>query len=95
MIVYNAQLARGVRYDVRSPSRFLVLARQFVLPLLVSALGKVDALAVSMEGRCFGKYPTRTFLREVRATWLDGVALGLLLVSVAAVAYWRVMIGGR
>ncbi|MFL7807136.1 MAG: energy-coupling factor transporter transmembrane protein EcfT, partial [Anaerolineae bacterium] len=54
-IVYNAQLARGVRYDVRSPRRFLTLGRQFVLPLLVSALGKVDALAVSMEGRCFGK----------------------------------------
>ena len=64
--VYNAQLARGVRYDVRSPRRLLILARQFFLPLLVSALGKVDALAVSMEGRCFGKYPTRTFLRQVR-----------------------------
>jgi energy-coupling factor transport system permease protein len=83
-IVYNAQLARGVRYDVRSPRRFLTLARQFVLPLLVSALGKVDALAVSMEGRSFGKYPTRTFLREVRATWLDGVALALLIVAVLA-----------
>jgi energy-coupling factor transport system permease protein len=83
-IVYNAQLARGVRYDVRSPRRFLTLARQFVLPLLVSALGKVDALAVSMEGRSFGKYPTRTFLREVRATWLDGVALALLVVAILA-----------
>jgi energy-coupling factor transport system permease protein len=93
-IVYNAQLARGVRYDVRSPRRFLTLARQFVLPLLVSALGKVDALAVSMEGRSFGKYPTRTFLRELRATWLDGAAMGLLVVSVGALAYWRWRIGG-
>ena len=93
-IVYNAQLARGVRYDVRSPRRFLTLARQFVLPLLVSALGKVDGLAVSMEGRCFGKYPTRTFLREVRATWLDGVAVGLLVVALATIAYLRWGIGG-
>jgi energy-coupling factor transport system permease protein len=81
-IVYKAQLARGVRYDVRSPRRFLTLARQFFLPLLVSALGKVDALAVSMEGRCFGKYPTRTFLREVRATWLDAVAVAVLVLAV-------------
>ncbi len=81
-IVYHAQLARGVRYDVRSPRRFLTLARQFFMPLLVSALGKVDGLAVSMEGRCFGKYPTRTFLREVQFTRLDGVALGILLPSV-------------
>jgi energy-coupling factor transport system permease protein len=93
-IVYNAQLARGVRYDARSPRRFLILARQFVLPLLVSALGKVDALAVSMEGRCFGKYPTRTFLREVRATWRDGVAVGMLLVGITATGYWILEIGG-
>lgn len=82
-IVYHAQLARGVRYDARSPSRFLTLARQFFLPLLVSALGKVDALAVSMEGRCFGKYATRTFLREVRVTRLDWLASALLVVCVA------------
>ena len=87
-IVYNAQLARGVRYDVRSPRRFLTLARQFVLPLLISALGRVDALAVSMEGRCFGKYPTRTFLRQVRATWLDTLALGVLTIGVIATGYW-------
>jgi energy-coupling factor transport system permease protein len=93
-VVYNAQLARGVRYDVRSPRRFLTLARQFVLPLLVSALGKVDALAVSMEGRCFGKYPTRTFLREVRATWRDGVAAGVLVMGIAAIGYWRLGTGG-
>jgi energy-coupling factor transport system permease protein len=84
-IVYNAQLARGVQYDVRSPRRFLTLARQFFLPLLISALGKVDALAVSMEGRCFGKYATRTFLREVRTTWLDGAAVGVLAVVAVAV----------
>ena len=92
--VYNAQLARGVRYDVRSPRRFLTLARQFVLPLLVSALGKVDALAVSMEGRCFGKYPTRTFLREVHATWLDGAAVGVLGVGIAATVCWLLATGG-
>jgi energy-coupling factor transport system permease protein len=83
-IVYNAQLARGVRYDVRSPRRFLTLARQFFLPLLVSALGKVDSLAVSMEGRCFGKYRTRTFLREVHLSYRDVVALILLLLVGAA-----------
>jgi energy-coupling factor transport system permease protein len=86
-IVYNAQLARGLEYDVRSPRRFLTLARQFVLPLLVSALGKVDALAVSMEGRCFGKYPTRTFLRQPRTTWRDGVAVGILGVGIAVMVW--------
>jgi energy-coupling factor transport system permease protein len=83
-IVYHAQLARGVRYDVRSPRRFLTLARQFFLPLLVSALGKVDALSVSMEGRCFGKYPTRTFLRQVHWTGRDWASMAVLAAVVAA-----------
>jgi energy-coupling factor transport system permease protein len=86
-IVYQAQLARGVRYDTRSLRRFLNLARQFFLPMLVSALSKVDALAISMEGRCFGKYPSRTFLRETNFTRQDVIAIGLLsLVIVAAVS---------
>jgi energy-coupling factor transport system permease protein len=89
-IVYSAQLARGVQYDVRSPRRFLTLARQFFMPLLVSALGKVDALAVSMEGRCFGKYPTRTFLREIHPTRLDVVAVVLLLLCVVVTVTSRI-----
>ena len=81
--VYQAQLARGIAYDRGGPRRFVTLARQFFLPLLVSALGKVDALAVSMEGRCFGKYPRRTFLRQVRFTRRDALALGVLALSLA------------
>jgi energy-coupling factor transport system permease protein len=82
-IVYQAQLARGIAYDARGFAwgglkRFFTLARQFFLPLLVSAMSKVDALAVSMEGRCFSKYPRRTFLREVSFTRRDGVALAVL-----------------
>lgn len=68
--VYHAQLARGIGYDVRGmkrlrPRRLLLRARQLIFPVLTSALGKVDVLAVSMEGRGFGRYPTRTFLRTV------------------------------
>jgi energy-coupling factor transport system permease protein len=86
-IVYQAQLARGVRYDAGGPRRFLTLGRQFFLPMLVSALGKVDALAVSMEGRCFGKYPTRTYLREVHFTRGDAAAAAALLL-VLALSLW-------
>lgn len=89
-IVCNAQLARGVEYDVRSPRRFVTLARQFFMPLLVSALGKVDSLSVSMEGRCFGKYAERTFLRQVRMAAVDWGAVGVLVLVVVAgtVVYW-------
>ena len=89
-IVYNAQLARGVRYDTRSLRRFLTLARQFTMPLLVSALGKADTLAVAMEGRCFGKHPTRTFLRTVRTRRSDWIALLVLLVTIAAMVGYSI-----
>lgn len=81
--VYQAQLTRGVRYDVRSPRKFLTLARQLLLPLLVSALSKVDALAVSMEGRCFGKYSTRTYRQTPEfavsdLAWLVVLGMGII-----------------
>jgi energy-coupling factor transport system permease protein len=89
-VVYNAQLARGIEYDVRSPRRFVTLARQFLMPLLVSALGKVDSLSVSMEGRCFGKYAERTFMRQVRMQAVDWWAVAILAVAgiASTLAYW-------
>ena len=92
-IVYNAQLARGMAYDVRSPRRFVTLARQFFLPLLVSALGKVDSLSVSMEGRCFGKYPQRTFLRQVQMRAADWWGVAALVWVVVGVVGLGVLVG--
>jgi len=87
--VYQAQLARGIAYDRGGLKRFFTLARQFFLPLLVSAMSKVDSLAVSMEGRCFGKYPRRIFLREVTFTRRDSIALGVLLMGMIALIALR------
>jgi energy-coupling factor transport system permease protein len=88
-IVYNAQLARGVQYDVKRPRRFLLLARQFALPLLVSSLGKVDTLSVSMEGRCFGKHQKRTYLRQTAFTQLDYVLMVLIsLIFIGIIFYY-------
>jgi len=80
--IYRAQLARGVPHD--GPGRLPSLARRLILPLLLSALGKVDALAISMEGRCFGRHPDRTYLTRARFTALDWAALVLLSVALGA-----------
>ena len=88
--VYQAQLTRGVRYDVGGPRRVLEILRQFLLPLLVSALRKVDALAISMEGRHFGRYPTRTFLRPLSAGPADVWAAGGLALFVLLTIWLRV-----
>jgi energy-coupling factor transport system permease protein len=86
--VYQAQLTRGVQYDVRSPRKFVTLARQLILPMLVSALSKVDDLAVSMEGRCFGKYATRTYRRVPSHTRWDVLALSLFFVGVLSMLWF-------
>jgi len=84
--VYQAQLVRGVRYDAHrgrighKARRLFALLRQFMLPLIVSALRKVDALAVSMEGRQFGRYPQRTYLRC--AVWRPADSAGVAALAV-------------
>lgn len=79
--IYYAQLARGIGHDAPKRRRLALLltrAQKLLFPVLSSALGKVDTLAVSMEGRGFGRYPERTFLRTVPFTRRDQVALILL-----------------
>ena len=78
--IYQAQLVRGVRYDKKNIKKLLHLVRQFLTPLLFSALRKADKLVFSMEGRGFGKYPKRTFLDQTSPGYRDIlVSIGLLL----------------
>jgi len=80
--VYQAQLARGVRYDAGGLRRAWLLARMLLLPLLVSALGKAQAMAISMESRSFGRFRRRTWLRPVRISQAD-VAAAFALAATA------------
>ena len=88
--IYYAQLTRGIRYDTGGLRRAYRLLRQFMLPLLVSALRKVDALAVSMEGRHFGRYRTRTYLTPLRPSRSDRLSWIALLAFIAATIWLRV-----
>jgi energy-coupling factor transport system permease protein len=83
--VYQAQVVRGAGYGAKGPRRFFILMRQFLLPMLSSALGKVDALAVSMEGRGFGRYPTRTFYRPRSITRRDRIGLAGLVAFITLI----------
>ena len=65
LTVYRAQLVRGVSYNRGRISTLIRSFRILLLPMLISAINKVDALSISMEGRCFGRYPQRTYFR----TW--------------------------
>jgi energy-coupling factor transport system permease protein len=86
--VRDAQKVRGIRLSVRSPRRVLRAVRYTFVPVLVSGLHRVDAIAISMRGRCFGLSATRTTSRlEKGSGWsLVAFLLGLLFVGIAIVA---------
>ncbi len=76
LTVFRAQQIRGMSYKPRRVRDIVGYLKTLLLPLLVSAMSKVDALAISMEGRCFGMHATRTYYRGQPFKGLDWLALG-------------------
>jgi energy-coupling factor transport system permease protein len=86
-IIKKAQTARGVHLDgIRGIPNFI---RYTFFPLLHSALERVDSFTQSMEGRCFGLYPTRTFYREITFGKGDYLAAAAMIGILGASVYWR------
>lgn len=81
--VRTAQAARGLRVDRPGPRTLVRLARYTFMPLLVSALARIETVSASMEGRGFGLRRTRTFLRATRFRATDWIVIA---VSVALVS---------
>ncbi|MBU0595537.1 energy-coupling factor transporter transmembrane protein EcfT [Candidatus Bipolaricaulota bacterium] len=59
-IVREAQRLRGIQPSLRSLSGIRTVARYTFVPVLVSGLMRVESIAMSMKGRCFGLHPQRT-----------------------------------
>ncbi|UCF09448.1 MAG: energy-coupling factor transporter transmembrane protein EcfT [Candidatus Bipolaricaulota bacterium] len=84
-VVREAQRLRGIRTSVRSP-RWLRRAIRFTfVPVLVSALLRVDTITMSMKGRAFGLYAKRTSTQDLRWSVGDTTAAALSLGMVALV----------
>jgi len=64
--VRNAQVARGLSIDAGNVGKIVKIVRFTFMPLIMSALSKVDSLTISMEGRVFGIYEKRSYYRECR-----------------------------
>lgn len=81
--VSNAQRMRGLEIDKRNLKLIWRSIRFTFVPLIVSALSKVETLVVSMEGRAFGYQRSRTFIVQDRYAWRDKV---LIFVSLSIIA---------
>lgn len=74
--VRNAQMAKGIDLEGLSLKKFSQMIRYLFVPLVISALSKVDTLTISMESRAFGLYQKRTYLDQqpfTRANYLQAV----------------------
>lgn len=79
--VRDAQVTRGMRLD-RSFRGVIRSARYTTMPMLMTAMSKVNSVAASMAGRGFGMYRTRTQLTPLKMTVYD---IAFLAVSALAV----------
>ncbi|MGC9529996.1 MAG: energy-coupling factor transporter transmembrane component T family protein [Candidatus Bipolaricaulaceae bacterium] len=88
--VREAQAVRGLRLR---PWNLLTHVRWTAVPVLASALMRADCLAMAMQGRAFGRHPSRTVL-DVRP-WRrrDRAALAVAVGGLAA-AGWFLAGGG-
>jgi len=84
-VVRKAQIARGMETSIK-PREIMRTVRMTFVPLLVSAMSKVDALSISMEGRGFGLNRNRTFVRKLAFRNVDKtLTIGIMLITVAIV----------
>jgi energy-coupling factor transport system permease protein len=72
--VRDAQVTRGMRLD-KSLRGVIRSARYTTMPMLMTAMSKVNSVAASMAGRGFGMQKARTQLKPMRMTSYDGVFL--------------------
>jgi len=86
--VREAQKLRGIKPSVRSISGLRQTIRYTFVPVLVSGLLRVDSIAMSMIGRCFGLHPRRTTSHRIGwsaadtlTTLLAAVLIGVTVVS--------------
>jgi len=88
--VRNAQAARGLEIDSGGIKSVIKIVRFTLMPLIVSALSKVDVLVISMESRAFGYSRARTFTRSrpFRATDAVISATAVAIVAVLALNLW-------
>jgi energy-coupling factor transport system permease protein len=57
--------------------------RRDAVPLLAGAIRRSERLALAMDSRAFGAYPTRTYHRTLRVTRADWLFLGAVIVGSA------------
>ncbi|NLA12217.1 MAG: energy-coupling factor transporter transmembrane protein EcfT [Firmicutes bacterium] len=81
--VRRAQMAKGIEIEKLSLKNFTRAVRYLFVPLVLSALSKVDTLTISMESRAFGLHPRRSYLESQPFSGRHRLAALAILVAAA------------
>lgn len=81
--IMKAQSARGADFETGSLLKRAKALIPILIPLFISAFRRADELAVAMECRCYHGDNNRTKMKQLHYTWLDCLALLLVLVLFA------------
>ena len=83
--IMNAQKARGADMETGGLLQRAKALIPILIPLFVSAFRRADELAVAMECRCYHGGDGRTRMRQLKYSYRDGLALGVLMVCFAGI----------
>ena len=83
--IMNAQKARGADMETGSLTQRAKALIPILIPLFVSAFRRADELALAMECRCYRGSVGRTRMKQLEYESRDFVALGVMLLCLAAV----------
>ncbi|KXH75864.1 MAG: hypothetical protein AM326_08480 [Candidatus Thorarchaeota archaeon SMTZ-45] len=81
--VRMAQKSRGITPEVTGIRKIIRTIRYTFFPLLVSALSRVDALSMSMDGRGFGYRSDRSYFRKSSWRMIDTIVTLLVVCFLA------------
>lgn len=87
--IMKAQTARGANFTSGSLLQRGKNMIPLLVPLFVSAFRRADDLATAMEARCYRGGEGRTRMNELAYTSRDFIALGVVIVVTAVLAFMR------
>ena len=83
--IRRAQMARGADFESGGLLARIKSMLPLLVPLFVSAFRRADELAMAMEARCYRGGDHRTKMKQLKFSWRDIVAFGVIAVMIAAV----------
>ena len=77
-VIQNAQQSRGLNVNPNTIRGITNLLRYTLIPMISSTLNRIRDITISMDGRAFGSYSTRSYIKEIPFTLLDFLKLIVL-----------------